>query len=173
MIKPIASRRTTDGHIVRLWPDGALTWALGSYIKGSPQPRSPEQVKRALKAGWLVMGEVELYSDSEVPALIAAARWAADRDGLPGTLRARLHRAPSLRPHWVTLQSDRDGRPVLQVWRLPRLRWPGLAVWREKGRYEVMREVGSSGTYVASGCAFSNLEALSSHLAEVSVSHGA
>lgn len=88
----IATRQTAQGHIVHLWPDGALTWALGAYVKGSAHPRTPKQIELALRAGWLVMGEISVYDDDEVPALIEAARWAAQRDGLPGTMRDRFHR---------------------------------------------------------------------------------
>lgn len=163
-MKPLASRRTAQDHTVLLWPDGALTWAFGEYIQGSPRARTPEATQRALTAGWLVLGEVELYDDAEVPALISAARWAADRDGLPGTMRARLNAPSVLRPHWVTQQADRDGRPVLQTWRLPRLRWPGLAVWREKGRYEIMSQIGRTNSYAPTGVRFRTLSALSAHL---------
>jgi hypothetical protein len=86
----IAVRKTAQGSTVRLWPDGALTWSLGHYIKGSPCARTPEQVAQALTAGWLVMGDVELYDDREVSNLIAAARWAAKRGLGPEGMRARL-----------------------------------------------------------------------------------
>lgn len=171
LIASIASRRTAQGHTVLLWPDGEITWRLGTYIKGSPRARGPEQVARALVAGWLVMGDVELYDDDEVPALVAAARWAAERDGLPGTMRARLRDAerPVLRPHWVTLEADRDGRPRLQVWRLPRLAWPGLAVWRENGRYELVSQIGRTDSYSSTGIAFRNLRELGAHLETIRV----
>ena len=49
------------------------------------------------------------------------------------------------RAHWEPIDSE------LSVWRLPRLVAPGLAVWRERGRYMVMREIGRTGTYTAAG----------------------
>lgn len=141
----IATRRTADDKIVKLWSSGWLTWALGNAIKGSAFPRTAEQRTRAMKAGWLVIGEVCLYDADDVSLLVAAARWAADRDGLPGTVRTRVRvlRAPrELRPTWETQECDRDGRPTLRVWRLPRLLgFAGLAVFHERGSYEVMQAV--------------------------------
>jgi hypothetical protein len=70
----IAKRTTIDGHGVYLWPDGALTWGFGVYVRGSARPRTEAQIEAARDAGWLVLGEVEIYKDDEVPALISAAR---------------------------------------------------------------------------------------------------
>lgn len=160
----IAKRRTAQDSIVYLWPDGSLTWAFGRFVDGSPRARTPEQVERALSAGWLAMGDVELYDDAEVPQLIRAARWAVEHGtGIAG-MRERFHRAVPLRPAWTTLQTDRTGKPTLQCWRLPRLRWPGLAVWRESGRYSIWTEQGRSGTYAPTGLSFTNLSALRAHL---------
>ena len=162
--RSIATRRTAQGSIVHLWQDGAITWALGRYIDGSAHPRTAEQATCALVAGWLVMGDVELYDDEEVPALIAAARWTAARNGTPGEMRSRLHRRAPLRPVWLTLESDRDGRPVVQCWKLPRLRWPGLAIWKDRGRYSAWNEVCGSGTYEPTGCEFANLREVAVYL---------
>lgn len=150
----IARRLTADEKIVCLWDDGSLTWALGHAIKGSANPRTEAQRSQALKAGWLVMGDVCIHDAADVSALVAAARWAADRDGLPGTMRGRLAdmatpRGP--RPVWTILETDATGKATLRVWRLPRMGWPGLAVWHERGRYEIMREIGRSGTYESTG----------------------
>lgn len=151
----IARRSTADGKSVLLWNDGSITWAMGYAIKGSPFPRTEKQRATARRAGGLVLGEVSLYDAAELPTLIAAARWAADRDGLPGTLRARyaaLTEPKGPRLVWTVIQADRDGRPTCRVSRLSRLGWPGLAVWHERGRYEVMREVPrGSGTLEATG----------------------
>lgn len=163
----IATRRTAQGSIVHLWDDGTLTWALGRYIKGSPCPRTDEQRVEALRAGWLVMGDVELYDDDEVPALVAAARWTARRGGDPGMMRDRLHGSAVMRPVWTTLETDRDGTPRVQCWKLPRLRWPGLAVWRECGRYSVWAEISGSGSYKPTGVDFSNLRSLTEYLNSV------
>ncbi len=152
----VARRSTADGKSVLLWSDGSLTWAHGYVIKGSANPRSAAGRELALKAGWLIAGEVCLHDADDVPDLIAAARWTAARDGLPGTVRARLRamREPKgPRPVWTVLEADRDGRPTLRVWKLPRLGWPGLAVWHERGRYEVMRALPGRGrdTYTPTG----------------------
>jgi hypothetical protein len=49
------------------------------------------------------------------------------------------------RAHWEPLDAD------LSIWKLPRLVASGLAVWRERGRYMVMREIGRTGTYEPAG----------------------
>lgn len=42
----------------------------------------------SVSAGFLFLGEVELYDVIELPALYAAAVLADERDGQPGTVRA-------------------------------------------------------------------------------------
>jgi hypothetical protein len=169
----IARRTTSDGKIVTLWSDGDLTFALGRGIPGLRFPRSA----LGLRAGWLVMGEVELYDASEVALLAKAALGSAKRGELPGELRARIFRSKSqeaaaeigrggkalvslglapkrmgLVPKWMTLETDRNGKPTLRVWKLPRLIYGGLAVWHERGTFEIMREAPPhSGTYVTTG----------------------
>lgn len=169
MAEIIARRTTSDGKIVTLWSDGDLTFALGRGIPGLRFPRSA----LGLKAGWLVMGEVELYDASEVAPLAKAALESAKRGELPGELRARLRskvekqilrslrqdspekgerRGLGLTPIWAVLETDRDGKPTLRVWKLPRLIYGGLAVWHERGTFEIMREAPpQSGTYVTTG----------------------
>ncbi len=160
----IATRKTAQGSIIHLWDDGAITWAMGRYIDGSSHARTPEQIALARAAGWLVLGDVELYDDSEVPALIAAARWVAARGGEPGDVRDRLHRPTALRPQWTVIEADRDGNPRVRCWKLPRLRWPGLSVWSDGGRYSLWREMARTGTYSRTGIEFTNLADLSRHL---------
>jgi len=169
---------TADDKSVVLWSDGSLTWGrMGVVIKGSPHARTDAQIQKARNAGWLVLGEISLYDEVEVPALIAAARRVADRGGTPGDLRSEFVRKTTrekrLTPTWVTQEADRDGRPLLRVWKLPRLLYGGLAVWDERrgrgarrGRYQVMREIGRSGTYVPTGDDFEDLDALSAWLRE-------
>jgi hypothetical protein len=149
----IARRMTADGKSVLLWSDGSLTWALGHAIRGSAHPRTTEQRNAALRAGRLVLGDVCLYDASEVSALVSAARWAAARDGLPGTMRSRLSAMsrPKLRPQWTVLSTDARGRTTVRVWRLNRIQYPGLAIWHERGRYSVMSEIGRSGTFQTTG----------------------
>jgi hypothetical protein len=163
----IAKRQTAQGTTVRLWPDGSLTWGMGHYIEGSPHARTPKQIEKALEAGWLVLGEVEIYDDAEVPDLIRAARWTADRDGLPGTLRKRLHERTPMRPVWTVIEADRDGRPLVRAWVLPRIAWTGLAVWNDRGTYSVWTQIGRTGTYRPTGVEFSNLKDLTKYLDEV------
>ena len=165
MAEIIARRTTFDSKVVTLWSDGDLTFALGRGIPGLRFPRSA----LGLRAGWLVMGEVELYDASEVAMLAKAALESAKRGELPGELRARLRskirkerqsgkaesgkvRGLGLVPKWTVLEADRDGRPTLRVWKLPRLIYGGLAVWHERGTFEIMREAPPhSGTYAPTG----------------------
>lgn len=151
----VARRPTADGKHVLLWDDGSLTWALGYHIRGGAHPRTLAQIEAARKAGWLVVGEVCLYTAAEVPDLVKAARWVAARSGLPGDVRKRyveITTPKGPRPNWIVLRTDRDGRPTVRVWRLPRLLYPGLIVWHERGRYEVLRELHrDAGAYEATG----------------------
>ena len=165
MAEIIARRTTFDSKVVTLWSDGDLTFALGRGIPGLRFPRSA----LGLRAGWLVMGEVELYDASEVAMLAKAALESAKRGELPGELRARLRskirkerqsgeaesgksRGLGLVPIWAVLETDRDGKPTLRVWKLPRLIYGGLAVWHERGTFEIMREAPPrSGTYAPTG----------------------
>lgn len=173
----VARRLTADGVAVCLWDDGAVTGRLGYAIDGVPivRPRGAEGRARALRAGRLLMGEVVIHDASEVGALYAACRWVAERGGLPGDVRRRLadQQRVTLRPVWTVLSADRNGRPTLRVWRLPRLRWPGMAVWDactsgRGGRYELAYEIQRSGTYESSGLRFATLAALAAHLLEPS-----
>lgn len=163
----IARRRTAQDSIVCLWSDGSLTWALGRYIKGSPCARTAAQVSVALAAGWLVLGDIDLYNDDELEGLVRAARWTAARGGDPGDMRERLHGIKPLRPAWVTLETDRDGKPVEQCWRLPRVFWAGLAVFRRAGRYSIWSEIQRTGSFSPTGMEFNNLVDLSAYLLEV------
>jgi hypothetical protein len=170
----IARRSTADGKHVALWSDGSLTWALGVAVRGSANPRTPEARQRALAAGWLVLGDVELYDADEVSGLVRAARWSADRGKGRETMLARLNAPAELRPVWRVQEAGRDGKPLVRTWRLPRLRWPGLVVWDEargshgRGRYHLLSEVGRSGTLAATGIQFHSLRELRAHLEQLS-----
>jgi len=171
----IARRKTADGKIVQLWNDGTLTWALHNAIKGSPHPRTDDQIREALAAGHLVMGEIELYDADDVPRLIEVARKVAKRGGLPGDVRREFAKDAPLRPHWEVQEADRDGKPLVRVWKLPKMSHPGLAVWDEvrgsggRGRYQVMQEMKrGSGTYAPTGVQFHDLASLSKYLRETS-----
>ena len=150
----IARRDTFDGKRVYLWSDGSLTWALGYAIRGSANPRTPAQIDAALRAGWLVLGEVEIVESDDVPRLIEAARWAADRSGMPGDVRSRFHARAPMRPQWTVLQTDRNSRPTLRAWVFHRLSGlAGMAIWNEGGRYQVMNRCPGRGrdTYAPAG----------------------
>lgn len=176
----VARRRTADGVSVLLWSDGQVTGRLGYRIEGVPmvRPRSAEGRALAMRAGRLLMGEVCVHDAADLGALYEACRWVARRGGLPGDVRRRVRdaRRPAIRPVWTVLSADRDGRPTSRVWRLPRMRWPGLAVWDNcapnsggRGRYELTQVVrGSRDTYESTGFFFADLRELAAHLHGVS-----
>lgn len=166
----IGRRRTADNAGVILWSDGRLSGPFGG-LPGVPAVRANTEGAQdlALRAGWLFLGEVELYERGELAALYEACRWAAERDGLPGTVRKRMHREAPLRPVWTLIEADRDGQPVERVWKLPRLRWSGLAVWdrcRAVLRYEVMH-MDRQGTCRTTGFRFRRLDELAAHLRSI------
>lgn len=133
---------TADDVAVEIWHDGAVTGRAGLALPGVPiaRPRSSVSWDRARHAASLFGGEVELYDVAELPRLYACARRVAARGGLPGDLRAAFAaaEAPSLHLVWDVYAADRDGTPTVRVARLDRIRWPGLAVWHESGRYELL-----------------------------------
>lgn len=172
----VAQRLTADGIAVVLWSDGPVTGRMGFALDGVPvaRPATNEAREAALAAGWLLLGEVALYDYADLGALYAACRWAADRGRGPGAVRERLAAlsSPRLRPVWEVYQTDRDGRPTVRVWRLPRVRWPGLAVWdhvsvgAQGARYELFH-VDRDNVGTRTGFRFSRLADLARHLHEV------
>jgi hypothetical protein len=164
----IARRNTYDDKHVLLWDDGSLTFALGYAIRGAWCKPGPHNRDRALKAGWLTMGEVCLYEADELPDLVHAARWVADRSGLPGDVRSRfaaVRNKPTLQPAWQVTSTDRNGKSTERVWRLPELSpWAGHAVFdlgsrgRHHGRYDLMRRIAGRSrqdeTYLSTGMQF-------------------
>jgi len=144
----VARRMTSDDVPIALWDNGALTWgSLGHFVKNSSHPRTAEHARVALRAGRLVLGDVCLYDAKEVPTLVSAARWAAARDGLPGTMRARYRKLTEPRglvPRWTVEERNARGEVVSRYWILPRLLDPTLAVWHERGVYAVMRRTSGS-----------------------------
>lgn len=179
----IAWRRTADGAHVELWHDGALTGAAGFALPGVPiaRPRTSEAREAALAAGWLVVGELArstedpaaaLYDAAELPTLYTAARRLVARDirATPGELRAAFAEAEEralvarFPVRWEYVAPD------CRVGHLPRIRWPGLAVWHERGVYEVMIERrGGSGVHTSTalhptGFRFTTLRELVRHL---------
>lgn len=171
------SRATADGLTVELWSDGPVTGAVGLGLPGIPmrRPRTPEALRVALKAGRLFLGEVCIHDRADLADLYAAAEWAAKRGGLPGAMRARMRAAreraylPKLA--WVVQSADRDGRPTSRFAMLPRLLYPGRAVFDHCGhgraggvkRYELVDVARNRyGHLVASadGFSFANLAEL-------------
>lgn len=160
----IARRRTCDNIGVILWSDGTLTSFVGS-IKGLPYRQS---ARATLQAGWLFMGEVELWNYNELDTLYKACVWVAAHDGLPGSVRAFLNKPAPLRPNWIVAATDNRGTPTERIWRLPRLRWPDLAVFdtcSAKKRYAIyVRIHNSNETYSPTGFVFATLSELQAHL---------
>lgn len=172
----IARRKTYDGVGVELWSDGVVTGRLGYELPGVPlsRPRTVEAQDLALRAGWLFLGEVEIHGVDELGLLYQASKWAAERDGLPGTVRRRLREltTPKVTPRWTVISADRDGRPTERYWQVPRLLVPSTAVWdyvsvgASLGRYEIYRAVPGTKqeTYAPSGIKFSTLAEVSAFL---------
>lgn len=174
--QPIGRAKTHDDKSLVLWSDGSLTWGYaGTIVQGSPRATTPAQIEAGRDAGWLVLGDAPIYDAAEIPALVKAAREAVARgQRLPGAVRERFaageKRGRRLTPSWTVIQTDRDGRPRVRAWVLPRMLYGGMAVWDEqtgtgaRGRYQVMREIGRTGTYEPTGFQFDDLDALSEHL---------
>lgn len=169
----VMSRRTYDNIIVELDSTGAVTGCLGYGLKGVPvvRPKTPEAVQKALTAGRLFLGEVCLYNQDDLGPLYAACRWAAERDGLPGTVRDRLkaQKTPNYRPSWTVVEMNRDGAAKERYWRLPRLLMAGTVIWdfmNRQDRYEIMYTIqGSNGETVApSGIKFATLDEVSAFI---------
>lgn len=168
----IARRRTADGFTVCAWSDGPVTAELGRKIDGLPivRPTTPEAIELARRAAWLLLGEACLWDLSDMARLYSVCRAVAKRSGLPDDVRAGMS-APRLPPlAWRTTDTDRDGRPTERVVVLPRLRWPGVAVFdfcgstgSARGRYALHTRIGPS-TYAPTGFAFSTIAALWAHL---------
>lgn len=137
----IARRSTADGVHVCLWSDGTLTWSLGSIIKGSANPRTRAQSEMALRAGWLVLGDVALYDADEVPTLIRAARATAKAGSDPGDMRARfvVLTTPAMPGGWQVISEDWRGVVTERHWRFPRCcPMRDLAILHVRGRYTVL-----------------------------------
>ena len=164
----IARRITSDGAHVILWSDGSVLLPLGQHIPGWGQRRLKG------RAGWLFLGEIELYDLEELPALAKAARWADRGEKTPGEMRAYLHRPPPLNLVWDVARTDPSGRPSLRTCVLDKFRWPGLAVWHERGRYTLctVETSGADLTCFPTGFVFRSLSNLSAHLREINILAG-
>jgi len=172
----IARRVTADGHDVLFYSDGSVYGCMGIGRYGS-RPRNADRVEVYLRAAWLAAGEVCLYDQHEVRLLVVTARRAVQQITLQPLEYLRMsmaagNRAP-LRPSWTTLETDRNGRPLVQCWVLPRMRWPGLAIWRQHGRYEVVFRIeGSRGTYQTTGMFFRSLAGVQEYLDDYQLCEG-
>lgn len=180
----VARRTSFDGDAILVWDSGAITGAMGFAIEGIPiaRPRSSAARITQLAAAWLFADEASLCNTDEIAALYRASVWAAKRGGGADSVRRRLASivAPRVKPAWTVTRADREGRPVERFWRLPRIRWPGLAVWdhctptsgRNNGRasggaggcrYELVG-IDRNGVCRSTGFRFRNLRELARHL---------
>lgn len=74
-VEQMSRRVTADGKSVVLWSDGTITSGMGWHIRGSSRAaRSAYERKKNIEAGWLLMGDVDLYDYAEVPKLFDAAK---------------------------------------------------------------------------------------------------
>lgn len=141
----VARRLTADGFRVALWSDGAVTGALNNALPSVPvaRPTTREAWEREIAAGWLFADFVELYDLDETPALHKAARAVARAGGGRAELQQRMAEGdrPTLRFAWQTYATDNRGDVTARWARLDRIRFPGLVVWHEHGRYELLMQV--------------------------------
>ena len=162
----IAKRTTFDGHRLYLHADGAITGPLGAKVPGAWFRPTEAQRERALDAGWLAFGEVEVTDLADIPCLLRAARHVVDQcdDKSPGKLRQvfsdRRARA-AFTPAWTTISANAQGEVTERVWRLPRLgKWSGIAVFDSMNgpsRLSVHHRIaGSRDTFDPSGITFPN-----------------
>lgn len=173
--------KTADGQVVILWGSGAVTGPLGYQLRGVPIARPKTQAKRnqAIMAGFALLADVALYDASELGDAYKAYRWQIEKHKSPGDARARFHNLRSgvkrgkvsgLKPHWEVLRADARGKPTERYWRLPRIRWPRLAVFDHMGKWRGGREryelvnVDPHGTTTPTGLTFKNLRELEKHL---------
>lgn len=141
----VARRLTADGYRVALWSDGAVTGALNNALPGVPvaRPTTREAWAREIAAGWLFADFVELYDLAETPALHKAARAVARVGGGRVELQQRMTESdrPTLRFAWRVYACDARGNVAARYAFLDRIRFPGLVVWHEHGRYELLMQV--------------------------------
>ena len=82
----IARRTTADGVRLAVWSDGAVTLAVGIYLRGLGIPRSAWARATRARAVRLVMGDLEMFDATEIPPLVKAAEatyrhtWSSDHD---------------------------------------------------------------------------------------------
>lgn len=142
----VSQRRTSDNITIMLWSTGMVSSRFDT-LPGVParRPRTADGQAKALAAGWLFMGWVELFELAELPDLYKACERVARRGGLPGDVGRELEAMalpdePVLFMKFVTTSGDARGQWVEQVAVLDRIRWPGLRVLRTRAGYEVFYE---------------------------------
>lgn len=142
----VSQRRTSDNITIMLWSTGMVSSRFDT-LPGVParRPRTADGQAKALAAGWLFMGWVELFELAELPDLYKACERVARRGGLPGDVGRELEAMalpdePVLFMKFVTTSGDARGQWVEQVAVLDRIRWPGLLVRRTRKGYEVWSE---------------------------------
>ena len=178
----IMRRMTADGIEVNLWEDGAVTGALGMGLLGVPlaRPKTQEAIDRARAIGYLMLGDICIHDREDLADLYAAAKRAAARDRLPGTMRRifREIREERTRLHlvlrWHTTRANNRSEVTERWARLPADRWPGLVVFdfcgsegSNQGRYQVWHRIHSRDkdeTVSFTGIAFRTLRELFDHL---------
>ncbi len=172
----VMRRHTVDGISIHLESDGKVLGLFGRSLAGVPvrRSRTAESHRAALAAGRMFMNAVGFYAAAELGALYAdcCAAVAAGMDLREYRAKRDAEAAPVM-ISWTVVRADRDGRPVERHGRLPRLRWPGVAVvdycgGRDSsgGRYEVIHREVIDGREVwrSSGVRFRRLDALHTHL---------
>jgi len=170
---------TADGKDLFLYGDGALTVGrFGTIIKGTGG-RTPESIDVGRRVGWYVLDDSILYDADEIPRLVAVAKPILARGGTPGEVRAAFRQKSAkdtaFKPTWTVIEADRSGKTRVRAWKLPRLfGLGGYAVFDDatapgaahRGRYQIMQEIGRSGTYAPTGNDFRNLEGVHAWIAE-------
>ena len=125
-------RKTSDAHSVVIWSDGAVTQELGYRFPGVPivRPKAEADVDRERRASFMFAQWVSVYDLEELPGLYRAFREAARRGGDERMARDLYRQAtrPRVPVVWTVTDADARGRPTERQTRLPRLRWPGMAV---------------------------------------------
>lgn len=143
----VMRRKTSDGIVVLLWNNGAVTGMLGVGLPKVPlvRPQTQAAVEEALTVGRLMLDDVCSYHQTELPDLYRAAKKAARSDGLPGTVRRVFQELQQqkkqfkLQLAWQVSQTDSHGHVTERWSRLP-LRWPSMYIFdtrSEEKRYGV------------------------------------
>lgn len=173
----MARRTLFTGEDIILWSDGSISRPFGFYVEGSPRPRTNQGKEIAVDAGWLVIGDCEIYDLDELPMLIEAAMWTVRRDRLPGTMRRRFAELKKRRgwpqPEWTSIQEDACGRVVVRCWMPHRLSaWGGFGVIDDTravgGRSTLARITPGTSTLEPAGLQFGRLADLLNFMADTS-----